>query len=99
MGYERITGLRLPGQMLDGSFTVSRTRALAQDGDTGRALLLEEGARADLFPDFDLVLRSNRRRRHCDSPSPAPASRWVDPILAPRRAAAAGRDPRQGRVV
>ncbi|WP_084076896.1 hypothetical protein [Demequina sp. NBRC 110057] len=28
VGYERITGLRLPGQMKDGTFTVSRSRSL-----------------------------------------------------------------------
>ena len=58
VGYERITGLRLPGQMSDGSFSVSRTRVLALDRDTVRALLLDEGARADLFPGLDLALRS-----------------------------------------
>ncbi|WP_240694935.1 DUF4287 domain-containing protein [Cryobacterium sp. SO1] len=58
VGYERITGLRLPGQMPDGSFSVSRSRVLARDRDAVRALLLNEGARADLFPGFDTVLRS-----------------------------------------
>ncbi|TFC04762.1 hypothetical protein E3O42_04485 [Cryobacterium adonitolivorans] len=58
VGYERITGLRLPGQMPDGSFRVSRTRVLAIDRDVMRVLLLDEGARADLFPGFDLLLRS-----------------------------------------
>jgi len=58
VGYERITGLRLPGQMPDGSFSVSRTRVLALDRDTVRALLLDDGARADLVPGFDTVLRS-----------------------------------------
>ncbi|POH65938.1 hypothetical protein C3B59_08835 [Cryobacterium zongtaii] len=58
VGYERITGLRLPGQMPDGSFSVSRTRVLALDRDVVRERLLDEGARADLFPGLDLVLRS-----------------------------------------
>ncbi|MGO4784445.1 hypothetical protein [Cryobacterium sp. W22_MBD10_FK3] len=58
VGYERITGLRLPGQMPDGSFSVSRTKVLALDRDVLRALLLDEDARADLVPGVDLVLRS-----------------------------------------
>lgn len=58
VGYERITGLRLPGQMPDGSFSVSRSRVLVLDRDMVRALLLDEGARADLLPGLDTVLRS-----------------------------------------
>jgi len=58
VGYERITGLRLPGQMPDGSFSVSRTRVLALDRDELRGRLLDDAARADLFPGVDLVLRS-----------------------------------------
>lgn len=58
VGYERITGLRLPGQMPDGSFSVSRSRVLALGRDTVRALLLDEGARAGLLPGLDTVLRS-----------------------------------------
>lgn len=58
VGYERITGLRLPGQMPDGSFSVSRSRVLALDRDVARELLLDDSARADLFPGFDTVLRS-----------------------------------------
>ena len=58
VGYERITGLRLPGQMPDGSFSVSRTRVLALERDQVRARLLDEGTRGDLLPGFDTVLRS-----------------------------------------
>ncbi len=58
IGFERITGLRLPGQMADGTFTVSRTRLLPQDASDLRAILLDDSDRADLLPGFELTLRS-----------------------------------------
>jgi hypothetical protein len=58
VGYERLAGLRLPGQMADGTFSVSRSRVLALSADLLRSALLDEHARADLFPDVDTVLRS-----------------------------------------
>lgn len=58
VGFERITGLRLPGQMPDGTFTVSRTRILPVDAADLRDLLLDDAARAELVPGFDLTLRS-----------------------------------------
>lgn len=58
VGYERITGLRLPGQMPDGTFTVSRSKVLDLDPDTAHALLLDEADRAALVPGLTLVLRS-----------------------------------------
>lgn len=58
VGYERITGLRLPGQMPDGTFTVSRTRLLDVDRDALRARFLDDAERAALFPGFALALRS-----------------------------------------
>ncbi|WP_372595171.1 hypothetical protein, partial [Actinotalea sp.] len=60
VGYERIVGLRLPGQMADGTFTANIGRtfdaALDLDLDAARTLLLE--AREDLFPTMTTVLRS-----------------------------------------
>ena len=58
VGYERITGIRLPGQMPDGSFTVSRSRTLAGDLEALRAVLLDADTRADLFPGLRTTLRS-----------------------------------------
>ncbi|MDJ0335748.1 hypothetical protein QMG83_10980 [Salinibacterium sp. G-O1] len=58
IGFERITGLRLPGQMKDGTFTVSRTRLLPADATDLRALLLDDADRAELLPGYELTLRS-----------------------------------------
>lgn len=58
VGFERITGLRLPGQMPDGTFTISRTRILPQDVADVRALLLDDTDRAELVPGYELTLRS-----------------------------------------
>lgn len=58
VGYERITGLRMPGQMPDGTFSVSRTRVLSLPATLLREVLLDDGVRADLFPGIDTVLRS-----------------------------------------
>ena len=58
VGYERIAGLRLPGQMPDGSFSVSRSRVLALPAALLRETLLDEGCRVELFPGLDTVLRS-----------------------------------------
>ncbi len=58
VGYERITGTRLPGQMPDGTFSVSRSRAVDLDPDDVRAALLDDGDRAALLPGLAGVLRS-----------------------------------------
>ncbi len=58
IGYERITGLRLPGQMADGTFTATRSRTMKLDADAVREMLLSETDRQDLFPEHDTVLRS-----------------------------------------
>lgn len=58
VGYERIAGLRLPGQMPDGTFSVSRSRIVSIEADALRALLLDDTDRAELLPGFDTVLRS-----------------------------------------
>lgn len=58
VGWERITGARLPHQMADGTFTANRTRTVTVDVDTLRALLVDDGGRASLFPELATTLRS-----------------------------------------
>ncbi|WP_154794780.1 DUF4287 domain-containing protein [Occultella kanbiaonis] len=58
VGYERIVGIRLPGQRADGTFTVSRSRLLDADAGSWRARLLDDGARATLFAPPTTSLRS-----------------------------------------
>jgi type II secretory pathway pseudopilin PulG len=57
-GYERITGLRLPYQRPDGTFTAGRSATIAVDGIELRRMLLDDGDRADLIPGFCSELRS-----------------------------------------
>ncbi|GAA4727963.1 hypothetical protein GCM10023216_19020 [Isoptericola chiayiensis] len=58
VGYERITGIRLPGQMPDGTFTVSRSKLLGASRDTVRARLLDDGGPGALVPGLTLTPRS-----------------------------------------
>jgi hypothetical protein len=58
VGYERIAGLRLPGQMPDGTFTVSRSRLLTLDVDAFRARLLNDTERASVIPGLATASRS-----------------------------------------
>lgn len=58
VGYERITGMRLPGQMPDGTFTISRTRTFAVAPDKLRALIEDEGSLAALLPHAQVTRRS-----------------------------------------
>ena len=58
VGYERITGLRLPYQRADGSFSCSKSRTVAIGADALRKMLSSEEHRADLFPDQATELRS-----------------------------------------
>jgi len=58
VGYERITGRRLPYQQPDGTFTVATSRTLAIDAAAWRARLLDPDARAALFPGLAPDLRS-----------------------------------------
>jgi hypothetical protein len=58
VGYERITGIRLQGQMPDGTFSVSRSRTVALSSTVLRELLLDDADRANLLPGFETVLRS-----------------------------------------
>lgn len=58
VGWERITGRRLPHQMADGTFTAGKTRTVAVDAELLRRTLLDDVHRADLFPGLDTELRS-----------------------------------------
>lgn len=58
VGYERIAGLRLPGQMPDGTFSVSRSRVLELPVELLRAALQSDAGRAEMLPGIDTVLRS-----------------------------------------
>ncbi len=58
VGYERITGLRLPHQMADGTFTANKSRTVTIDSDQLRGLLLDDDHRAHLFPDVPTVVKS-----------------------------------------
>lgn len=58
VGWERITGRRLPHQVADGTFTANRSATITIDAAELRELLLDEGGRAVLFPDMPVTLRS-----------------------------------------
>lgn len=58
VGFERITGRRLPYQQPDGTFTANRSATVTTDPDALRAMLLDPDGRADLFPDQTTDLRS-----------------------------------------
>jgi len=64
VGYERITGLRVPGQRPDGTFSVSRSRLLDLDRDAFRAMLDDDADRADLVPGLTLTPRSRPGARN-----------------------------------
>lgn len=57
-GYERITGLRLPYERPDGTFTASKSKTVVIDAAEFRAMLLDEAGRATLFPGQSTSLRS-----------------------------------------
>lgn len=58
VGYERITGLRLPHQRPDGSFTAGKSKLVDVEAETLRELLLHDDHRRDLFPGHETELRS-----------------------------------------
>lgn len=58
VGWERITGRRLPHQMGDGTFTASKSATIATDPEALRELLLDDEARVDLFVGLDVERRS-----------------------------------------
>lgn len=58
VGWERITGRRLPYQQGDGLFAASKFRTIAVDADELRAILLDDEDRADLLGGLDTERRS-----------------------------------------
>ena len=57
-GYERIVGLRLPGQMPDGSFTVNKSKTVGLAVAVVRDALDDPAGYEDLFPGQGAELRS-----------------------------------------
>jgi hypothetical protein len=64
VGWERLTGRRLPNQMADGTFTANRSATVAVDHAALRARLLDPDGRAALFPGLDVALRSRATSRN-----------------------------------
>lgn len=58
VGFERITGVRLPHQMPDGTFTANRSKTIQADVQVLREALLDDDARRLLFPGENTTLRS-----------------------------------------
>lgn len=58
VGWERITGRRLPHQMADGTFTAGRSATISVDVDALRAALRDEEGLAALFPGLAPRVRS-----------------------------------------
>ncbi len=58
VGYERITGLRLPYQRPDGTFSAGRSRTVNIVASELRAMLLNDDERSHLFPGHTTILRS-----------------------------------------
>lgn len=58
LGYERISGLRLPNQLPDGSFSANKSRTVDVDPEMLKSMLLDADSRADLFPGIETELRS-----------------------------------------
>lgn len=63
VGYERISGRRLPHQRADGTFSVSTSRTITVDHEALRDLLLDADGRATLFPTLETTLRSRPTTR------------------------------------
>jgi hypothetical protein len=58
VGWERISGRRLPNQLADGTFTAGRSITVSVDAEALRARLLDDDQRATLFPGHPTELRS-----------------------------------------
>lgn len=58
VGYERITGLRLPFERPDGTFTAGKSKTVTIDAAQLRAVLLDDEQRGDLFPGYKTELLS-----------------------------------------
>ncbi len=64
LGYERITGRRLPHQQPDGTFSMGASRTVAVDAAGLRARLEDADGRAALFPGQATALRSRPGTRN-----------------------------------
>ena len=60
VGYERITGLRLPYQRSDGTFAASKSRTVAVDAALLNSMLRDADDLEDLFPGHAAELRSRK---------------------------------------
>ena len=58
IGWERITGRRLPGQMADGTFTANRSATITTDPEALREMLLDGDDRDVLLAGLEPELRS-----------------------------------------
>jgi hypothetical protein len=58
VGYERITGRRVPYQVADGTFTAGRSKTVPIAPDELKAALLDDAGRVALFPGEHTELRS-----------------------------------------
>lgn len=58
VSYERITGLRLPHERADGTFTADKSKTIAIDAEKLRSMLLDDDDRDDLFGSEPTELRS-----------------------------------------
>jgi hypothetical protein len=58
LGWERITGRRLPHQRPDGTFSVTKSATINSDVVALREMLLDDADRRDLFPGVEVELRS-----------------------------------------
>lgn len=58
LGYERITGRRLPYQQPDGTFTVNKTKTVGVETDLVKKMLVDVDHRGDLVPGQETELRS-----------------------------------------
>ncbi len=58
VGWERITGARLPHQMADGTFTAAKSRTITGSAAALRSMLLDAPSRTDLFPGHTSSLKS-----------------------------------------
>ena len=58
VGVERILGIRLPGQMPDGTFTISRSRTIDADAALLRSVWDDDHERGQILPGLTTVRRS-----------------------------------------
>lgn len=58
VGYERIVGARVPGQLSDGTFAANKSKTVHVDAALLGALLRSPDDLGDLFPGCDVTLRS-----------------------------------------